>query len=209
MAQQCFGIEFENDGVYHYLSALFWKGTELCRIYIYRSSLPSSDLAGEMRSLSRLRSVASTHWEIVACSGCPADLIRVIDCSEFFTRGVQRHLRYLMHKSSYSVFGHIDFFSVLQALLVSIGGSLNEEWALRSPELSKVNNFPYVFLWSVVWCKKGEEVGIRTSLFIDSCIFSCLGPCFLQTGTSDAPHIMPRTHSWMEISGSVFVRLCT
>ena len=39
----------------------------------------STDLAGEMGSLSGLLSVASTHCEIVACSGCPADLIRVID----------------------------------------------------------------------------------------------------------------------------------
>ena len=157
MTQQCFGIEFENEGVYRYMSARFWKGTELCRIYICRSSLPSIDLAGEMWSLSRLLSVASTHCEIVACSGCPVDMIQVIDCSLFFTHGVQScfrfeslDLRYLMHKSNYSVFGHIDFFSVLQALLVSLGGSLNEEWALRSPELSKVNNFPHVFSWSNV-----------------------------------------------------------
>ena len=153
MAQQCLGIEYENEGVYRHMSARFWKGIELCRIYICRSSLPSTDLAGEMGSLSRLLSVASTHCEIVACSGCPADLIRVIDCSEFFTRGVQScfrfenlSLQYLMHKSSYSVFGHIDFFSVLQALLVSLGSSLNEEWALRSPELSQVSSFPHVFM---------------------------------------------------------------
>ena len=44
-----------------------------------------------------------------------------------------------MHKSKYSVFGQIDFFSVLQALVVSLGGSLTEEWAMRSPELTKVS----------------------------------------------------------------------
>ena len=201
MAQQCFGIEFENKGVYRYMSARFWKVTELCRIYICRSSLSSTDLAGEMGSLSRVLSVASTHCEIQACSGCPADLIRVIDCSEFFTCGVQScfrfenlSLQFLMHKSSYSVFGHIDLFSVLQALLVSLDGSLNEEWALRSPELSKVNNFPHVF-YDLVYDAKREWVGIGTSLFIDSCIFSCSRNCSLQTGTSDAPHIMTRTHS--------------
>ena len=145
------------------MSARFWKGTELCRIYICRSSLPSPDPAGEMGSLSRHLSVASTHCEIVACSGCPAHLIRVTDCSEFFTRGVQScfrfenlSLRYLMHKSSYSVFGHIDFFSVLQALLVSLGGSLKEEWALRSPELSKLNN---VFLCFFMICCMMQQKG--------------------------------------------------
>ena len=155
MTQQCFGIEFESKGVYRYMSARFWRGTELCRVYICRSSLPSPDLAGELGSLSRLLSVASTRCEIVACSGCPADLIRVVDCSEFFTCGVQScfrfeslSLQYLMHKSSYSVSGHLDFFSVLQALLVSLGGSLNEEWALRSPELSKVNSL-LTFIFTV------------------------------------------------------------
>ena len=155
MTQQCFGIEFESKGVYCYMSARFWRGTELCRVYICRSSLPSTDLAGELGSLSRLFSVTSTRCEIVACSVCPADLIRVVDCSEFFTCGVQNcfrfeslSLQYLMHKSSYSVFGHLDFFSVLQALLVSLGGSLNEEWALRSPELSKVDSL-LIFIFTV------------------------------------------------------------
>ena len=61
--------------------------------------------------------------------------------------GVQSCLRFehfslsrLMHKTSYSVFGKIDFFSVLQALMASLGGSLLEDWVVRSPELTKVNS---------------------------------------------------------------------
>ena len=62
------------------------------------------------------------------------------------SQGVQSCFRFeqlslptLMHKSKYSVFGQIDFFPVLQALMVSLGGSLTEEWAMRSPELTKVS----------------------------------------------------------------------
>ena len=40
-----------------------------------------------------------------------------------------------MHKTSYSVFGHIDFFSVLKSLVISLGSSLQEDWVQRSPEL--------------------------------------------------------------------------
>ena len=47
-----------------------------------------------------------------------------------------------MHKGSYSVFGKIDFFSVLQALLVSLGGSQTEDWVLESPELQRVGITP-------------------------------------------------------------------
>ena len=43
-----------------------------------------------------------------------------------------------MHKKGYSVFGKIDFFSVLQFIVVSLGNSLDLDWVLLSPELSKV-----------------------------------------------------------------------
>ena len=43
-----------------------------------------------------------------------------------------------MHKPSYSIFGRIDLL-VLQALLVSLGGSRNEDWVLQSPELRRVS----------------------------------------------------------------------
>ena len=137
--QQCFAVTD--------MSLRFSKGTELCRVFVCRSSLLSTDLAGELGSPSRLLSVVSTRAEIVACSGCPAALARTIDNSEFSTCGVQSCFRFeslslprLMHKLSYSVFGHKDFVSVLQALMVSLGSSLTEDWVLRSPELSIVSN---------------------------------------------------------------------
>ena len=88
---------------------------------------------------------------MVACSGCPVEFAKAIDQSEFFTQGVQSCFRFeqlslarLMHKTSYSVFGHIDFFSLLQALMISMGGSLTEDWVMRRPEITRVGN-PMVY----------------------------------------------------------------
>ena len=126
------------------MSIRFWKGSELCRVFVCRSALPSADLTGELGCLPRLLSVTSTRVDIVACSGDPIGLIQTLNQSSFFNRGFQTCLRFdsldlptLMHKLSYSVVGKIDFFSVLQALIVSLGNSHAEPWALISTNLSR------------------------------------------------------------------------
>ena len=142
---QCFGIEFENVGLNRLMSVRFWKGDSLCRVFVCRSGLPSTDLTGELGSLSRLLSVVSTKADIVACSDCPVELIKTIDHSDLFSRAVQscfrfEHLRRdtMMHKPTYSVFGRIDFFSVLKSLMVSLGAATGEDWVLQSPDLAQV-----------------------------------------------------------------------
>ena len=142
-SEQCFSVEFEDFGIYRRMSVRFWKGDKLCRVFICRSKLPSSQLTGELGSLSRFLSVVSTRADVVACSGCSVDFVRTLDHCSYFPRGVQSCSRFehlllfsLMHKGSYSVFGQIDFFSVLQALLVPLGGSQTEEWVQESPEAS-------------------------------------------------------------------------
>ena len=144
--EQCYAIEFEAAGVYRYMTIKFWKGHELCRVFTCRSSLPATDITGELGSLARFSSAVSIQPDVVACSGCQVDFAKTIDQSDYFPQGVQScfgfeqlSLPTLMHMSKYPVFGHIDFFSVLQALMVSLGGSLTEEWAMRSPELTKVS----------------------------------------------------------------------
>ena len=121
-----------------------------CTVVVCRSGLPSTDLIGELGSLARLFSVISTiSADIVTCSGCPSVLIRTIDEVPTSTSTVQSCFRFsqlnistkFMHKSSYSVFGHIDFFSVLRGLVISLGGSLQEDWVQQSPELSRVSDF--------------------------------------------------------------------
>ena len=141
------------------MSLRFWKGQQLCRVTVCRSGLPSSELTGELGSLARLFSVISTKADIVACSGCPAELLRTIDEMPTTTRAVQSCFRFsqlnlphLMHKLSYIVFGHIDFFSVLKGLVISLGSSLREDWVQRSPELVRVSD---LYLLSGVWIGRG------------------------------------------------------
>ena len=145
-ATQHFSIEFEDQGTNRLMSLRFWKGSTLCRVFIGRSGLPTTGLTGALGSLARLLSVVSTHADIVACSGCPLDLVRAIDHHPSFPRGIQScfrfeqlNLQHLMHKRCYSLFGRIDMFSVLQCLFVSLGGSTIEDWVLESPELTRVS----------------------------------------------------------------------
>ena len=93
-------------------------------------------------------SVVSTKADVVACSGSSVDLIRTIDYSPFFCRAVlncfpfsQLDLPKMMHKTSYSVFGHIDLFSVLRAWAISHGESQSADWFQRCPELAHVSIF--------------------------------------------------------------------
>ena len=146
---QHFSIEFEDSGTDRLMFLRYWRETKLCTIFICRSALPAADLYGELGSLSRLLSVVSTDPDIVACSGCSVDYIRTIDQHHHsYSRGTQSCYRFesldlqlLMHKFTYSVFGRIDMFSVLQCLLVSLGGSVTEDWVLESPELTRVSVF--------------------------------------------------------------------
>ena len=147
-ASQHFGVEFERRGTNRLITLHFWKGAKLCRVFICRSGLSSTGLAEELGSLSRLLSVISTAPDIVAISGCPVDLIQTVDRHPSYPRGVQSCFRFeslnlqtLMHKANYSVFGHIDMFSVLQCLLFSLGGSLSEDWNIESAELVRVSLF--------------------------------------------------------------------
>ena len=147
---QCFALEFEDQGPNRFMSVRFWKGQYLCRVVACRSGLPTTDPTGEIGSVARLLSAISTKADVVACSGCPSILIRTIDEIPTSVRPVQSCFRFnqldlskLMHKKNYSVFGHIDFFSVLRGLIISLGGSTDEDWVQRSPVLAKVSESYY------------------------------------------------------------------
>ena len=143
-----YSIEFEDKGLNRFMYARFWKDNVLCKVLICRSGVLIRGLNGELGSLARLMSAISTQADLVSCSGVPLDFIKILDKFEFQNRGIQFPfkfnrvpLRDMMHKESYSVFGRIDFFSVLQALVVSLGGCTKETWALNSTQLLKVGKF--------------------------------------------------------------------
>ena len=91
-----------------------------------------------------------------------------------------------MHKRSYSVFGRIDFFSVMRQLLVSLGGSLDEAWAVSSPELSKVI-IPDCFASTRCHISDSQHVLLFIRLFrlaFSMCELSPLcAPSYLQIGS--------------------------
>ena len=102
--------------------------------------------------------VFSTSPNIVSCSGNTLETIQSVDDSPINEHGLQRPLRFadfsiakLMHKESYSVFGRIDFHSVLQYLIVFLGGCLDQDWTLLTPVLAKVDCFD-CFQCSVLCC---------------------------------------------------------
>ena len=136
------------------MSVRFWKGDSLCRVFVCRTGLPSSDLTGELGSLSIFLSVVSTKADIIACSGCPIELVCTIDRCGLFSRAMQSCFRFehlnlqtMMHKPTYSVFGRIDFFYVLKNLLVSLGSATDEDWVMQSPELAKISVFYLTTRW--------------------------------------------------------------
>ena len=140
-----YSLEFEKRGLYVHLFVRFWHFECLCRVYVCRSGIANKNLEGELGSFSRLLSAISTEADVVAYSGCSQIFGETLDKSPFFKHGVQYPFRFdefnlekMMHKKSYSVFGRIDFFSVLRQLLVSLGGCLEEQWTISAPELSKV-----------------------------------------------------------------------
>ena len=75
---QCFALEFEDEGASRFMSLRYWKGQHLCRVVICHSGLPTTDLTGELVSLTRILSAVSTKADIVACFGCPPDLVRTL-----------------------------------------------------------------------------------------------------------------------------------
>ena len=142
-----YAIEFEDKGLNRFMYARFWKDDVLCKVLICRSGVLVRGLNGELGSLARLMSAISTQADVVSCSGVPSDFIKILNKFEFQNKGIQfpfklsrTPLREMMHKESFSVFGRIDFFSVLQALVVSLGGCTKEIWALESTHLLKVGN---------------------------------------------------------------------
>ena len=155
--EQCFATEFEDRGPNRYMTVRYWEGQSLHRVLICRSQLPATDLTGELGSLSRLLSAVSTKADIVACSGSSVDLLRTVDYSPLFSQAVQSCFRFdqldlpkMMHKTSYSVFDHIDFFPVLRGLVISLGGAYSEDWCQRSPELAQVNKIYLSMVTSII-----------------------------------------------------------
>ena len=116
-AEQCFPLDFEDTGVYRFISKRFWRKSKLCRVLVCRSSVLSIVLTGELGSLARLLSAVSTKADIVVSTGCPLDLLSSVDYSDYINREVQSCFRFerldlskLKHKPNYRELGRKTSF---------------------------------------------------------------------------------------------------
>ena len=142
MANGLYSIDFEQQGVLLYLHVTVWKGLQLCRVPLLRTGRTIGQTPAEIRTLSVLLSAISCKAQLVCCSGCTLGFLKVVDSCPFFKHGIQCTTRFddlSAVKQSYSVFGGIDFISVIQHLVICLSGSLQNEWTVMTPELTKVS----------------------------------------------------------------------
>ena len=146
-----YGLEFANDGAFLLVFIRFWHEDQLCRVFLKRTGRTQGQNPSELTLVAHVMGALSTEPHIVSVTGSTVHTVQQLDYSCYSNYAVQSpprfeelQLRTLMHKKSSSVFGKIDFFGVLQYLIVSLGPILELDWVLLSPELSKVSTISLV-----------------------------------------------------------------
>ena len=126
-----YSVEFEPQGVFLLLHLRFWKANRLFRVYVLRTGRLHGQTSAELQLVATLLAAISTEADLVCCSGATHNLVQLLDRAPFSQHGVQRPtlfneitIKKLMQKDSYSVFGQIDFFSVLQYVVSCLSGTL-------------------------------------------------------------------------------------
>ena len=123
----------------------YWKDDTLIRILLCRFACIGEYPKGHLGCIARIMSAISCRPDIVSVTGCPLSLLELLMKSSFCEKGIMRPLRIdsvqftslLLHPTP-CVFANIDFYSVLQYLVVFLGGARQQPWILESPELLKV-----------------------------------------------------------------------
>ena len=147
-----YSIEFEERGQFCFMSVRFWKEDTLCRVTINRFARTVPHPTGFVGTLSRLMSAISPQPGLVSVSGCPTEVFHAFDEDSYFKKGILCSFRFdeldlprVMHRQNFSVFGRVDFFSVLNHLISALRGSLYQSWTLEAPELVKVVFLTWTF----------------------------------------------------------------
>ena len=141
-----YALEFEQKGPMLFLHLRFWREGQLCRVLIRRTGRTVGQTSAECCLLSYLLAAISPRASPVCFSGCTQSLVQLIYECPLFSMAVQSRKRFeeislekVMHKKSYSVFGRIDFYAVIKYIVICLGGSLDLEWILVTPELARVS----------------------------------------------------------------------
>ena len=87
------------------------------KVFLYLLGVLAPGVRSELEGIARLLSVVSSKPQMVACSGCPPDVIEGLDKYGVFTKTVEPAFRFdtvglptIMHKLSYSVLGALTSF---------------------------------------------------------------------------------------------------
>ena len=143
-----YALEFAIDGVFLLVFLRYWQGDKLYRVFLKRTGRTQGQSQAEITLISHVIGAISTGPEVISVTGCTSGTVELLDLSPYGNYAVQSpprfeelSLRSLMHKKAAIVFGRIDFFAVLHHLIASFGSSLELEWVMFSPELSKVTFF--------------------------------------------------------------------
>jgi len=146
ISEGAYSLEFENRGQFRYLSVRFWKETALCKVQLARCGRVSPSPASEISLISQVVAALSPTPDIVCVSGCQLEVLMILDDCSFTGKGLHCPFRFenlsftkLMHKRTASVFGRIDFCSVLQFLLVRLEPTLSLPWMACTTDLLRVS----------------------------------------------------------------------
>ena len=122
-----YAIEFATNGLFLLAFLRFWRKDQLCRVFLKRTGRIQGQTHAEVFLLSYIMGAFPTKPALISCTGSSARTIQLIDQSRYSTFGVQRlprfeelNLNNLMHKRSQSVYGRINFFSVLRYLVICL-----------------------------------------------------------------------------------------
>ena len=145
LKEGAYSLEFESRGQFKYLSIRFWKENSLCKVQLARCGRVSPSPMSEITLISQVVAALSLTPDIVCVSGCSLEILMMLDDCSFTAKGLHRPFRFeslsfvkLMHKRTASVFGRIDFCSVLKFLLVRLEPALSLPWMACTHELYKV-----------------------------------------------------------------------
>ena len=123
MTSSEYALEFTHDGVFVLVYIRFWRENQLHRVFIKRTGRLLGLTQAEVSLVSFVMGAISTAPNMISCTGSTFRTIQLLDQWLYTRYGLQSPPRFeeldlktLMHRKSYSIFGRIDFFSVLQTL---------------------------------------------------------------------------------------------
>ena len=143
-------LKFESMGAYCFISIRFWKEDNICVVKLFRYRLACEPIAGLPNAIYRLLSVLSARQQIVSVSGCPPEVLPLLERSSYFDKGIQYPFKFdafslprLMHQRWDCVFGGVSFFLRLPLLVTFLDGCQNHVLFTSTPELCRGGTLHY------------------------------------------------------------------